>query len=156
MSEKQSPDKVLVHVELEYEAVTIDATLKEKGLPSYWRATPSTGILGLPGAMGVPENGYDVFVTEENFDKATQVINGLGYGMTEEEKEQAVEVAEGEEPDVDPPKYTEEQLREDIAQLSTGKRIGLYCIAVAIFLAAVSVFVLGVDAVIAWIISLLG
>lgn len=154
MSEKQSPDKLLIHVELEYEATTITATLKEKGLPSYWRPTASKGLLGLPGAMGIPENGYDVFVTEENFEKATQVVNGLGYGMTEDETEQAVEVAEGEEPDVDPPKYTEEQLREDIAQLSTGKKIGFYAICFGFFFVAMTVFVWGIDAVIAWIISL--
>lgn len=154
MSEKQSPDKLLIHVDLEYEATTIEATLKEKGLPSYWRPTPSDNVLGLPGSMGVPENGYDVYVTEEHFDKATQVINGIGYGMTEEEKAIAVEVADGEEPDVDPPRYTEDQLREDVASLSTGKRIGFYVLFFGILLVAVTLFVWGVDAVIAWFVSL--
>lgn len=151
MGQANSPDKLLMHVELEYEAKTLNATLREKGIPAYWKATPSTGILGMPGAMGVPENGYDVFVTEDTYDKAFQVANSLGYGMTAEEKKNAVEVKDGEEPDVDPPKYTEEQLREDIAKLPAGKRIGFYVISTVILLTVMSLFIWGVDAVIAFI-----
>lgn len=145
MQVKMPEEKIILHVELEYEAATVVGTLKDANIPSYWQPTPSKGMLGLPGAMGIPDKGYDVFAAEDNVPEANKILLGMGYTPlidsaqddTPEEQEEAAPEQESDESGLS----DKEKLQQSIDELSPGRRI-FYSIMLAIFgLAGLTLFV---------------
>ena len=78
-------EKVIAQVGFRYEADAAVAAIEDAGMAAYARQTPSDNLLVMPGIIGVSENGYDIVVRIEDADKALDVLNGIGYGKTEEE-----------------------------------------------------------------------
>jgi len=109
---------IVLVVGSELEADAAIAALGDSGIAAYKKAEPNQGILAMPGALGLPENGINIVVRTEDGPKAAAVLVGIGY-------EPLVEPADPEEGDTAQVKTVEQQkeeLAKEYAQLSPVKR----------------------------------
>lgn len=113
-------EAVVLVVGYELEADAAIAALSDAGIAAYKKAEPNPGLLAMPGAMGMTENGINIVVRKEDAAKAAAVLVGIGH-------EPLVEPAD---PDVSEPaaevKTVEQQkaeLKQEYDNLHPFKRI---------------------------------
>lgn len=70
---------IVINLGQEFEADSVIAALEDGGIPAYKKARPNSGLLAIPGALGLSENGFDVVVSKDNGQKAALIVAGLGY-----------------------------------------------------------------------------
>ena len=114
---------LLLNVGNELEADAVIAALGDSGIAAYKKTVPNPGLLAMPGAFGLAENGIDIVVRVEDGPKAASVVVGIGY----EPKVEPADPEDGEEEQGKPrPMTVEEQkkaLSEDYAKLHPLKKI---------------------------------
>lgn len=113
---------LVLNVASELEADAAIAALSDSGIAAYKKTVPNSGLLAMPGAFGLAENGINIVTMKEDGPKAAAVLVGLGY-------EPLVEPADPEDEDSEPeskPMTVEEQkaaLSKEYAELHPVKRI---------------------------------
>lgn len=113
---------LVLNVASELEADAAIAALGDAGIAAYKKTVPNPGLLAMPGAFGLAENGINIVTMKEDGPKAAAVLVGLGY-------DPLVEPADPEEDDAQPeekPMTVEEQkaaLAKEYAELHPFKRI---------------------------------
>ena len=113
---------LVVNVPSELEADAAIAALGDAGIAAYKKTVPNSGLLAMPGAFGLAENGINIVTMKEDGARAAAVLVGLGY-------DPLIEPADPEEEDAQPeskPMTVEEQkaaLSKEYAELHPVKRI---------------------------------
>lgn len=114
---------LVLNVASELEADAAVAALSDSGIAAYKKTVANTGLLAMPGAFGLAENGINIVTMKEDGARAAAVLVGLGY-------DPLVEPADPEENDESKPENkpltVEEQkaaLAKDYAELHPFKRI---------------------------------
>lgn len=110
---------IVLVVGSELEADAAIAALGDSGIAAYKKAEPNQGLLAMPGALGLPENGINIVVKKEDGPRAAAVLVGIGHEPLVEpadpdEEEKAAEVKTVEQ--------QKEELAREYAQLSPVKR----------------------------------
>lgn len=110
---------IVLVVGSELEADAAIAALDDAGIAAYKKAEPNSGMLAMPGAFGLAENGINIVVKKEDGSKAAAVLVGIGY-------DPLVEPADPEEyansPEVKTVEQQKEELAREYAQLHPIKR----------------------------------
>lgn len=157
MSDTKTQEIKILHVDMKFEADSIINTLKEHGIPAYCSETPDTNPLGLPGAIGINETGYDITILESDRANAAEILAGIGYVVSDDDD--AVHTCD-EPVDAETPEreLTDEEkrqrLQQSIDELSPAKRVW-YTICIAAFvLIGLTLFVVLCDLFVAFIKSL--
>lgn len=144
---------VLARVSTEMEAELALAALSDAGIsavktPAAPEGQPFTGVLSLPGVYGAaPVLGYDIVVSAENAEKGADILTGTGCLRSEEaEAAEAPESGDPSTPEGDDakPSDTDEALPPRKGSV----------LAIILLLVLITLFVLGVDKLIAWGLSL--
>jgi len=116
---------VVLVVGFELEADAAVAALGDAGIAAYKKAEPNPGLLAMPGAYGLAENGINIVVKKEDAAKAAAVLVGIGH-------EPLVEPADPEdvepEAEVKTVEQQKEELAQEYAQLHPVKRILLFAL----------------------------
>ena len=100
---------VVLVVDHEIEADAAIAALNDAGIAAYKKAEPNPGLLAMPGAYGLAENGINIVVKKEDGAKAAAVLVGIGH-------EPLVEPADPEEAEAEPEAKTIDQQKEELAK----------------------------------------
>ncbi len=113
---------LVLNVATELEADAAIAALGDAGIAAYKKTVPNDGLLAMPGAFGLAENGINIVTMKEDGPRAAAVLVGLGY-------DPLVEPADPDEEESQPeakPLTVEEQkaaLAKEYAELHPVKRI---------------------------------
>ena len=70
---------VVLVVGYELEADAAIAALSDAGIAAYKKAEPNPGLLAMPGAYGLAENGINIVVKKEDGPRAAAVLVGIGH-----------------------------------------------------------------------------
>lgn len=73
-------EKTVAHVGYQYEADAAVAALSDVGIAAYVHQTPETKLFTIPGALGMPEMGFDVVVKLSDAERAEELLRSIGYG----------------------------------------------------------------------------
>ncbi|MBQ9993349.1 MAG: hypothetical protein IJP17_01390, partial [Clostridia bacterium] len=68
---------LIANVKQEFEAVSIVAALGDAGISAVRQQATKGGLFSLPGAMGLPEEGYDILVASEDAGNALDILIGM-------------------------------------------------------------------------------
>ncbi len=121
---------VVLVVGFELEADAAIAALGDAGIAAYKKAEPNPGLLAMPGAYGLAENGINIVVKKEDGPRAAAVLVGIGH-------EPLVEPADPDDgkdvPEVKTVEQQKEELAQEYAQLHPLKRILLIVLILIMF-----------------------
>ena len=158
-----SQEKIILHVDMKLEADSVIDTLRQNNIPAYCSATPDPNPLGLHGAIGINETGFDVFILRSDAQSAGEIIAGMGYVTADngDSSQDAADTSDDKTNNDDassPRELTDEEKRErlqkSLDELTPGKRIWYSICFAAIALVGLTVFVVLCDMMVEFIKSL--
>ena len=115
----------------ELEADAAIAALNDSGIPAYKKNVPNSGLLAMPGAFGLSENGINIVTMKEDGARAAAVLVGMGYDPLVEPADPDEEQADGEKPLT--VEQQKEALAKEYAELHPVKRVLLILLILAMF-----------------------
>ncbi|MBE6759720.1 MAG: hypothetical protein E7554_06480 [Ruminococcaceae bacterium] len=113
---------LVLNVASELEADAAIAALGDAGIAAYKKTVPNSGLLAMPGAFGLAENGIDIVTRKEDGPRAASILMGIGY---EPLVEPADDDEDGEESGEKPMTVEEQKqaLAKEYAELHPVKRV---------------------------------